>query len=345
MSDRSWRRCFAVPGSDYGRGHVTEYMGDLMSLEDLYQSTVQMAALASRTIFTIDPNSTADPAEFAAASSGDVILGREEDFGTLGLNKSQDFGFVVTVADKTEDRVNRAFLVQNFRNAERVTAEEIRASSEELENTLGGTFSLLASELQKPIATRYLYIAAQQRRMPRLVLDDMGRVVDLEQVITDSYVIALYFPTPALLMEFDLCFDEPSGLTSDDYERLETYLSENQVQQTLDAINARLAWLHRRPADAARLWRGDRRGPGSRGCEGSRSPLLMRTSLRPRGVGSSPDGRSRALSCGREHQRRHASSASLLPRWYRNRQDGRAGSPVHEPEDHPAPRRNPRFRG
>lgn len=207
-------RWLAVPGSDYGRGHVTEYMGDLMSLEDLYQSTVQMAALASRTVFMVDPNSTADIAELAGANSGDFVLGRQDDVGAIGLNKSQDFAFVVTVADKTEDRVNRAFLVQNFRNAERVTAEEIRASSEELENTLGGTFSVLANELQKPIATRYLYIAGQQNRIPPVPdaikpkiltgLAALGRAAEVNRLRTFIADATAMLSNPTVAQEFNI---------------------------------------------------------------------------------------------------------------------------------------------
>ena len=72
------------------------------------------------------------------------------------------------MAENIEARVNTAFLIQQFRNAERVTAEEVRLASEELENTLGGTYSVLSAELQYAIASRLLYIAASERMIPKL---------------------------------------------------------------------------------------------------------------------------------------------------------------------------------
>jgi Bacteriophage head to tail connecting protein len=161
-------RWTVVPGSDYGRSHVTEYLGDLLSMDDNYKAITQFAAIASRVVTVVNPNSSLDVAELAAAESGDYIYGEPDTIQTLGLNKSQDFAVIKDVTATIEARVKEAFLVANYRDAERVTAEEIRSQSEELENGLGGTFSVLASELQQPIAARYLYVAAQRKLIPAI---------------------------------------------------------------------------------------------------------------------------------------------------------------------------------
>jgi len=161
-------RWLAVPGSDYGRSHVTEYLGDLLSLEDLSQSVVQFASAASRIITLVNPNSSLDTAELAAAQSGDYLFGAATDVSTIQLDKSQDFGVMRGTAETITERVSTAFLIRSFRNAERVTAEEVRSQSEELETTLGGTYSLLSSELQQPVAERYLYIAEREDLIPKL---------------------------------------------------------------------------------------------------------------------------------------------------------------------------------
>lgn len=51
-----------------------------------------------------------------------------------------------------------AFLLNSAvqRQGERVTAEEIRYVAGELEDTLGGVYSILAQELQLPLAKRLL---------------------------------------------------------------------------------------------------------------------------------------------------------------------------------------------
>ncbi|MEG2313356.1 portal protein, partial [Brevundimonas sp.] len=130
------------------------------------RSIVEFSAIASRVVNLVDPNSVIDLAELASANSGDYLYGSANDVTALALNKSQDFGVMRVVAESIEERVSRAFMIQNFRQAERVTAEEIRAQSEELESVLGGTFSVLASELQEPVASRYLYIAERRNLIP-----------------------------------------------------------------------------------------------------------------------------------------------------------------------------------
>lgn len=48
-------RWLAVPGSDYGRSHVTEYGADLMSLEDANEAMLKFATVAARVTFLVDP--------------------------------------------------------------------------------------------------------------------------------------------------------------------------------------------------------------------------------------------------------------------------------------------------
>ena len=46
-------RWLAVPGSDYGRSHVTEYGADLMSLEDANEAMLKFATVAARVTFLV----------------------------------------------------------------------------------------------------------------------------------------------------------------------------------------------------------------------------------------------------------------------------------------------------
>lgn len=163
-------RWLVIPGSDYGRAHVTEVVGDLMSLEDATSSMIKFAAIASRIIHMVDPNSQTDIDELAGAESGDFIHGKREDVSTLQLDKYQDFTVLNTFAERVERRVGDAFLLTStaVRNAERVTAEEIRMVAEQLETTLGGTYSILSAELQQPIVRRYLYLAEKKGVIPAL---------------------------------------------------------------------------------------------------------------------------------------------------------------------------------
>ena len=59
----------------------------------------------------------------------------------------------------------------NIRNAERVTAEEVRLTQLELEQSLGGLFSLLTVEFLVPYLNRTLLILQRSNQIPRLPKD------------------------------------------------------------------------------------------------------------------------------------------------------------------------------
>lgn len=163
-------RWLSVPGSDYGRSQVTEYIGDFLSLEDLYKAMVQFSAEAARIIRMVEPNSGIDIEELAEAESGDFVHGDINRIGTLGLDKAQDWAVMSELAERLEQRLSAAFLLRTglTRDAERVTAEEVRLVAQELENALGGTYTILSAELQLPLTRRFLHIGVRLNRVPEL---------------------------------------------------------------------------------------------------------------------------------------------------------------------------------
>src|SRR3546814_8648947 len=92
----------AIPGSDYGRAHVSEYVGDLMSLEDLSKAIIQFAAVASRIVHIVDPNSMIDIEELNAAETGDYVTGYVDKIKALQLDKTMDF----SVASRSEEQTS-----------------------------------------------------------------------------------------------------------------------------------------------------------------------------------------------------------------------------------------------
>ena len=67
-----------------------------------------------------------------------------------------------------ERRMLEAFLVMNVRNAERVTAEEVRLTQLELEQQLGGIFSLLTTSFLIPYLDRTLLVLQRTNELPKL---------------------------------------------------------------------------------------------------------------------------------------------------------------------------------
>ena len=160
-----------VDGEDYGRGRVEEFLGDLRSLNGLSQALVEGSSVASKVIFLVSPSATTKPGTLAKAGNGAIIQGRPEDVGVVQVGKTADFATAANMAATIERRILEAFLVMNIRNAERVTAEEVRLTQLELEQSLGGLFSLLTVEFLVPYLNRTLLILQRSNQIPRLPKD------------------------------------------------------------------------------------------------------------------------------------------------------------------------------
>ena len=148
----------AVSGNDYGVGLVEEYLGDLRSLEGLMASVIDFAAAAARIILLLHPNSTTDETALSEAKSGDIVQGNITDLDVLQLDKYADFKVAKEVVDDLTLRLSHVFLLQSgtVRDAERVTAAEISAMAQELEDVLGGVYTVMAQELQLPMVNRLI---------------------------------------------------------------------------------------------------------------------------------------------------------------------------------------------
>jgi len=146
-------RWTAINGEDYGRGLVEQYLGDLRSLEALNQGMVEGAAASSKIVFLVDPTGTTRARDLSKARSGDFVQGKMTDVTTLQVQKGSDMQIPYQLAQEIQHRLASAFLLTQgaTRNAERVTAEEIRLVAGELEDALGGIYSILSQELQLPL--------------------------------------------------------------------------------------------------------------------------------------------------------------------------------------------------
>ena len=160
-----------VDGEDYGRGRVEEFLGDMRSLEGLSQALVEGSAAAAKVVFLVSPSSTTKPQTIAQAGNGAIVQGRPEDVAVIQVGKTADFGTAANMAQTIERRLSDAFLIMNVRQAERVTAEEVRLTQMELEQQLGGIFSLLTVEFLVPYLNRTLLVLTRSGEIPKLPKD------------------------------------------------------------------------------------------------------------------------------------------------------------------------------
>ena len=160
-----------VDGEDYGRGRVEEYLGDFKSLEALSQALIEGAAAASKVIFLVSPSSTTKPQTLANAGNGAIVQGKPDDVAVVQVGKTADFRTAAEMATSIERRIGDAFLQLNIRQSERTTAEEVRLTQLELEQQLGGIFSLLTVEFLVPYLNRILLVLQRTNQIPKIPKD------------------------------------------------------------------------------------------------------------------------------------------------------------------------------
>jgi hypothetical protein len=159
-----------VDNEDYGRGYVEEFLGDLKSLEGLSQALVESAAASSKVVFMVRPNSVTRKKDLAQTRNGDIITGSSDDVAVLQAQKQYDLQVVERSISKLEERMSYAFLLNTAiqRDAERVTAQEIRYMAQQLETAMGGIYSLLSQEFQLPLVTILMKRMSQANEIPSL---------------------------------------------------------------------------------------------------------------------------------------------------------------------------------
>jgi hypothetical protein len=161
----------SVDGENYGRGRVEEFLGDLKSLDALSQALVEGSAAAAKVVFVVSPSSTTKAQTLAKAGNGAIVQGRPEDIGVIQVGKTADFNTAMTMMQQLERRLSEAFLILNVRQSERTTAEEVRLTQLELEQQLGGLFSLLTVEFLLPYLNRKLLVLQRSGQLPRIPKD------------------------------------------------------------------------------------------------------------------------------------------------------------------------------
>lgn len=197
-----------VDGEHYGRGLVEEYLGDLSHLESLSKSIREFVAISARVIPMINPNGTVDAKDLVEAENGEPIVGSAGDVTFLQIERYNDFRVAKEMVNELSNRLSFAFLMNTAiqRPGERVTAEEIRYMARELEDTLGGTYSVQSVDLQLPLAKVLIHHLEKRGSLPELPpnvaspkvvtgMDALGRGNDLSNLLQWK---ALIMDTPAV---------------------------------------------------------------------------------------------------------------------------------------------------
>ena len=157
-------------GANYGHGYVEEYRGDLITLESLMQAIIEGAAASAKVVFLVNPNGITRAATLAKAPNGAIREGTAADVSVMQVGKAGDFSIAERVIQRIEARLEYAFLMARSvqRDAERVTAAEINLMAQELENSLGGIYSILTQEFQLVYLKRRMHMLVRSGKAPKL---------------------------------------------------------------------------------------------------------------------------------------------------------------------------------
>lgn len=179
-----------VNGEDYGRGLVGQYAGAFHAVNVLSGSLLNIAAIMGDIKFLVHPQSLIDVPALNAAEPGTYHPGKEGDVTAIQIDKQADAQFISQMIDRYERQISQAFLLnsQLTRQAERVTAEEIRMQANELETSNGGIYSRLAGTWQVQLANVLLkqtgFEGLDYGIVPRIItgMDSLSRQGELDNL-------------------------------------------------------------------------------------------------------------------------------------------------------------------
>lgn len=195
-----------VIGESYGRGKVDMHYDDFEFIEGLRKSIIDGAALASLNINMIRPNASGGlnlRRRLAKAQNGDWVIGNPEDVGQYRVENIPSLQYIHQELAVAKQEVGAAFMMNQSiqRDAERVSAYEIRKLSEELEANLGGVFTVLSVDMQGARISRLFLQMQQNETLPQLPegvvepqiltgLQSIGREQDVQRVVQAGQIVS-----------------------------------------------------------------------------------------------------------------------------------------------------------
>lgn len=237
-------------GDDYGTGLVEDYAGDFASLSILSKSTIQAAVLASEFRWLVNPAGMTSVDDFEKSANGAAIPGQQGDITLLASGTGAVLQSNIAIASEYINRIGRGFLLASAvtRKAERVTAEEIRMTAEELETGLGGAYSRVAVDVQVPLAYWLMEQAGSPIKgtdvQPTIItgLAALSRSGDRDNLVLflqDCTMLGSLPPQIAGRLNIDVItaqFAAARGLVAAQYVKPEAQFKQEQAQEQERAI-------------------------------------------------------------------------------------------------------------
>lgn len=142
-----------INGENYGRGLVEDFAGGFAKLSDVSLASTLYQIAASKVLNLVAPGRGADVDELQDAETGDYVQGDKDAVTPSEMGDGNKMREMRESVEAEFSQLARAFMYKaNTRNAERVTAFELKQDAMEAEQTLGGVYSSLSAAMQIPLA-------------------------------------------------------------------------------------------------------------------------------------------------------------------------------------------------
>ena len=162
-------RMSSYQASSYGPGYVeSACIADLQTAEALSQAVSECALVSAQVKHLVKPSGVTNAKGLADAPNGAYVPGNPDDVFTVRTDKGSDINVAFTALQRIEQRLAASFMLAEMRDAERVTAEEVRIQTLQTENALGNVYAILTSEFQAPYIRRRLALYMKKGGMQKL---------------------------------------------------------------------------------------------------------------------------------------------------------------------------------
>lgn len=194
-----------IAGEHYGRGMVEDYAGGFASLSDKSEALALYGISAMKYLNLVQPGSGQTIDDLNNAETGEYIQGTN---GAIQVQEAGDGQKIMAMRAEISavfSNLARAFMYQsNVRDAERVTAYELRQQAQEANTGLGGQYSALAESFQAPMA-HVLLVEVRPETLQGIITDDispdiiaglpaLSRGIDVQNVLQAAQDAAAIVP-------------------------------------------------------------------------------------------------------------------------------------------------------
>lgn len=240
-----------ITGENYGRGLVEDYAGDFAKLSELSEALALYEIEACRVLHLAAPGAGGDIDAMAQSPSGQWV---SADPAKVQAYEAGDYNKIAALMGDLQQltqRLSPAFMYTgNTRDAERVTAEEIRQQADEANQALGGVYSAIADSMHIPLAHILCHevnpdfvsevIAGGLQLSVLTGVAALGRSSDVTKLLQVAQALSVIIPVAQVSPRLDTeriitKVFEGFGLNIDEYSRTQQELQQLQAQQQAQA--------------------------------------------------------------------------------------------------------------